>query len=87
MHAHVVHVDIQDVAEAEKGVNDTVIPNLKKAPGFVGAYFVAIDDTHGVSVAVFDTEEQASAAAPPARATGQGVTMTSVETGRVVGAA
>ena len=87
MHAHVVHVDIQDVAEAEKGVNETVIPNLKQAPGFVGAYFVALDDSHGFSVAVFDTEEQAKAAAPPEDGTGAGVTMTKVEIGRVVGAA
>jgi hypothetical protein len=87
MHAHVVHVDIHDVDEAAKGVADTVIPNLKKAPGFVGAYFVALDDAHGLSVAVFETEEQAKAAAPPEDGTGAGVTMTKVEIGRVVGAA
>ncbi len=88
MHASVVYVDIQDVEAATKGVADTVIPNLKKAPGFVGAYFVALDGSHGMSVAVFETEEQAKAAAPAeAGNLSPGVTLTKHEIGRVVGAA
>ena len=34
--------------------------------------FVAVDDTHGVSIQVFETEEQAKAAAPPETGPGMG---------------
>jgi hypothetical protein len=87
MHANVVQVDIEDVGDATKGVIETVIPNLKQAPGFVGAYFVALDGGHGMSIAVFETEEQAKAAAPAEGAMSPGVTLTKSEIGRVVGAA
>jgi hypothetical protein len=87
MHASVVYVDIQDVEAATKGVAETVIPNLKQAPGFVGAYFVALDGSHGFSIAVFETEEQAKAAAPTEGAMSPGVTLIKTEMGRVVGAA
>jgi hypothetical protein len=87
MHAHVVHVDIQDVGEAVKGLEESVIPNLKQAPGLIGAYFVAVDDSHGVSVAVFDTEEQARTAAPPEGGGSPGVTIAKVQVGPVVGSA
>ena len=71
MHATVVHVTIHDQAEAKRALDQEFIPMLRGAPGFVGAYFVAVDDTHGVSIQVFETEEQAKAAAPPE--TGPGV--------------
>ncbi len=45
---------------------------MKGGPGFVGAYVVAVDDTHGVSNEVFETEKQARAAAPPEGATAPG---------------
>jgi hypothetical protein len=64
------------------------IPILKGAPGFVGAYFVAVDDTHGVSMQVFETEEQAKAAAPPETGPGMGgVKLDTVQFGEVIGAA
>jgi hypothetical protein len=87
MHAIVVHVNVHDRAEAKKGLDEEVIPMMKNAPGFVGAYFVALDDSRGVSVQVFETEEQAKAAAPPEDATARGVTMESVQFGQVIGAA
>jgi hypothetical protein len=88
MHASVVYVDIQDVEAATKGVAETVIPNLKQAPGFVGAYFVALDGSHGMSIAVFETEDQAKAASPTAEGSlSPGVTLTKTEIGRIVGAA
>ncbi|HEY6473167.1 MAG TPA: hypothetical protein VIY26_09770 [Acidimicrobiales bacterium] len=87
MHANVVQVEIKDVDDATKGVAETVIPNLKQAPGFVGAYFVALDGSHGMFIAVFATEEQAKAAAPAAGAMSPGVTLIKSEIGPVVGAA
>jgi hypothetical protein len=37
----------------------------KRARGFLGAYFVAIDDSHGISIEVFETEDLARATSPP----------------------
>ena len=60
---------------------------MKGAPGFLGAYFVALDDTHGVSIEVFETEEEARAAAPPEGAEAPGVTIASLQFGGVIGSA
>ncbi len=87
MYAHVIHVTIKDLAEAKKGLEESVIPMIKDAPGFSGAYFVALDDGHGVSIAVFDTEEHARSAAPPADASSPGVAFDRIEFGEVVGSA
>jgi len=87
MHAIVIHANIHDQAEAKRGLDEEVIPMMKGAPGFVGAYFVAVDDTHGVSIEVFESEEQARAAAPPEGATAPGVTLDSLQIGEVIAAA
>ena len=88
MHATVVHVNIHDQGEAKRALDHEFIPMLKGAPGFVGAYFVAVDETHGVSVQVFETEEQAKAAAPPdAGPVMGGVKLDTVQFGHVIGAA
>ena len=88
MHATVVHVNIHDQAEAKRALDQEFIPMLRGAPGFVGAYFVAVDDTHGVSIQVFETEEQAKAAAPPKTGPGMGgVKLETLQFGDVIGAA
>jgi hypothetical protein len=88
MHATVVHVNIHDQAEAKRALDQEFIPMLRGAPGFVGAYFVAVDDTHGVSIQVFETEEQAKAAAPPETGPGMGgVKLDTVQFGDVIGSA
>jgi hypothetical protein len=78
-------VDISDVAAAIEGVNEQVIPMVREAPGFVAGYWIKLDDTHGTSVAVFETESQAQATVPPADAPTRGVTLTSVTVGEVIG--
>ena len=60
---------------------------MKAAPGFVAGYWIRLDDTHGASFAVFETEEQARAVAPPVGGGMNGVTVTSVAIGEVVGSA
>jgi hypothetical protein len=87
MHATVVHVEITDTAEAKRGLDESVLPMLKEASGFIAAYYVAVDDSHGVSIEVFETEEQAKAVLPPADAEAPGVKMTSVEVGMVLASA
>jgi hypothetical protein len=87
MHARVIHAIVSDLAEAKRGLDEEVIRSLKGAPGFVGAYFVAIDDSHGISIEVFETEEQARATAPPEGAEAPGVTVGAVQFGAVIGSA
>jgi len=87
MHAIVIHANITDLAEATRGLSEEVLPMMKGAPGFVGAYFVAVDETRGFSVEVFETEEQARAAAPPEGVGAPGVTMGSIQFGDVIASA
>ena len=87
MHATVVKVNIHDQVETKRALDEEFIPMLKQAPGFVGAYFVALDDVHGLSVQVFETEDQARAAAPSDSGPGMGgITLDSLEFGPVIGA-
>jgi hypothetical protein len=86
MHAHVVTVDITDSDAAVKGLEE-VVSTVKAAPGFVAGYWIRLDDAHGTSVAVFDTEEHASATAPPVGGGMDGVTITSVQIGEVLASA
>jgi hypothetical protein len=86
MHARVINAKIADLAEAKRGLDED-IPGIKGAPGFLGAYFVAVDDSHGVSIEVFETEEQARATAPPEGAEAPGVTVGTIQFGAVIGSA
>jgi hypothetical protein len=85
MWALVIDVDISDLAAAVQGVNEQVIPMVREAPGFVAGYWINLDDTHGTSVAVFETESQAQAAVPPGDAPSPGVKLTSIKVGEVIG--
>jgi hypothetical protein len=87
MYAAIVHANISDPAEAKRGIDETVIPGMKQAAGFLGAYFVAFDDSHGMSIGVFETEEQARASAPPEGAEAPGVTLAGIQFGEVIGSA
>ena len=85
MHAVVVTVDITDSEAAQGHLEDETIPMVKGAPGFVGGSWVLVDEGHGLSVVVFETEEQARAGAPEVGAKRPGVTFTSVKFGEVTG--
>jgi hypothetical protein len=86
MHAHIVHVDFNDADAAVRDLED-VIPHLKVAPGFVAGYWIRLDGSHGTSVAVFETEDQARATTPPVGSSMRGVTVTGVQVGEVLGSA
>ena len=79
--------NIADLAEAKRGLDEEVIPVTKGAPGLLGPYFVALDDSHGISIEVFETEEQARAFAPPEGAGAPGVTVATIQFGAVIGSA
>jgi hypothetical protein len=84
MHAVVVTVDIHDGAAAKSGLDEQVVPMLKGTPGFVAGYWIRLDDTHGTSFVVYDSEERARASAPQEGTNMPGVTMTSVSIGEVL---
>ena len=86
MHAVVVTVDIVDPDAARQGLDD-VVAMVRQAPGFLAGYWVRVDDAHGTSVVVFESEERARAAAPPADGGAPGVKMTSVAVGEVLASA
>jgi hypothetical protein len=85
MYAVVATVDITDEDAARKALAEQVIPMVKQAPGFVGGYWVRLDEGQGTSVVVFETEEQARAGAPEVGGGLPGVTFTSVMFGEVAG--
>ncbi len=87
MHAVVAEVDINDADQALNALHEGVVPNIKQAPGFVAGYWIRLDDTHGTSVIVFDTKEQALAGAPEQGGSNPGVTFTRVADGEVVASA
>jgi hypothetical protein len=64
MHARVIHANISDLTEAKRGLHEEIIQGIKAARGFLGAYFAAIDDSHGISIEVFETEELARSTSP-----------------------
>ena len=86
MHAVVVDVEITDPDAAVRGL-EQLVPAVRQAPGFVAAYWVRLGDGAGTSIAVYDTEEQAHDAAPPADGGAPGVTMTRVVFGEVLASA
>jgi hypothetical protein len=60
-----VTIDAGKEDEAERALNEQLLPMLKSAPGFVGGYWLEPDANKGWSIVVFDTEENARAMAPP----------------------
>ena len=72
--------------QALRGLNDQVIPAIKKAPGFVkGTWFG--DSTGGHGLVLFETEEQANAEVRQKRPGPPGVRILSSEVYRVQGEA
>ena len=72
---------------ARKTLKDDAVPRASQAPGFVKGYWTTnADRTEGTSLVVFQTRENADAAASMARsmAPPAGVTITSVEVREVV---
>ena len=64
MHAVVVRVNIHDYDVAHEGLVTQVVPAVSQAPGFVAGYWTrSSSDNKGISMVMFDTEDQANAAA------------------------
>ncbi len=64
MHAVLVHATINDLDPAREMLASGVVPQVSAAPGFQAGYWTWNDgQTNGVSMIVFDTEDNARAAA------------------------
>jgi hypothetical protein len=61
-----------------------VLPRVRSAPGFVAGYWLEPAGGQGLSIVLFETEEQARAAVPPVSSwAAPGVTIVGVELRRV----
>ena len=90
MHAVVADValDTEPTEEHLNALREQVVIGVKAAPGFVAGYWLRPVGLIGHSIVVFETEEQARAAAPPVGAGPMpGVTIEKVEIREVVASA
>jgi len=87
MWAVLVYVDVSDDAAGRKMLEEQVVPMVKGSEGFVAGYWTSLPGGAGTSIAVFDTEEHARAAAPEAGMEMGPATIKNVEIGEVVASA
>ncbi len=87
MHAVVGTVTINDFERGLPALREEIIPRVKATPGLVNAYWLRSEESRGMSVIVFESEEAARALAtmigsqgPPTDA----VALNSVEVHEVV---
>jgi hypothetical protein len=86
MHAVVARVTVQNVEMAQKLLQDEVVPRARQSPGFVAGYWTR-SDGQGLSMIVFESEENARQAADAVQANmppGDVVTLDGVEVREVV---
>jgi heme-degrading monooxygenase HmoA len=91
MHAVVVRVTIGDREQAEPILHSQVVPRVSQAPGFKAGYWTSSQEggqETGISMVIFDSEENARAAADQVRqAVPPTVTIGSVDVREVVASA
>jgi hypothetical protein len=87
MHAVVVRVSINDFDRARQFLTERVVPGASQAPGFVAGYWTRSEDGRaGLSMIVFESEENARAAAQmiESQEMDEGVTLEGTEVREVV---
>jgi hypothetical protein len=87
MHAVVVKVTVNERDAALDALRERVVPRVVRERGFMAAYWLAMPGGHGLSIAVFDSEDAARTAAENTPLTSDFVTRESVEVGEVVASA
>jgi hypothetical protein len=93
MHALVVRVTIHNADRTREVLNGQVVPQVKGAPGFNAGYWTwsTGGELNGLSMIIFDSEEQARAAGDGVRAIADtnrdDVTLDGVEIREVVASA
>jgi heme-degrading monooxygenase HmoA len=87
MHAVVVRVTVRNREGAEQRLRDEVVPQVSRAPGFQAGYWTRDGDS-GLSMIIFDSEDNARAAADRVPTTiPEDVTLEGVEMREVVASA
>jgi hypothetical protein len=87
MHAVVVRVTVNNLEGAEQRLQTEVVPRASSAPGFQAGYWTR-EGNSGLSMAIFDSEENARAAADRIPSTvPEDVTLEGVEVREVVASA
>ncbi len=90
MHAVLMTVTIDPAGldQAQKALHEEINPMVSAAPGFIAGYWLDPTDGEGLSLVVFETEEQARQTAPPPGASPTpGVTIANVQFRPVVASA
>jgi hypothetical protein len=94
MHALVVRVTIHNTDRTRDVLNSQVVPQVSAAPGFKNGYWTWASgggETNGLSMIIFDSEEQARAAGDRVRSIAADapgdVTLDGVEVREVVASA
>jgi hypothetical protein len=59
VHAVVVTVTINDREAATSQLREQIVPGVSQAPGFVAGYWTRGDDSSGLSMVVFESEDAA----------------------------
>jgi hypothetical protein len=86
LHAALVHLTIDPALApaAAAAFTSEILPRVRAASGFVAGYWMDPVDGQGFGFLLFDTEEQAFAATPPATAwSAPGVTILRTDVRRV----
>ena len=87
MHAVVVRVSISDREAATDNLRNRVVPGVSQLPGFVAGYWTQKDAT-GLSMVVFDSEENATSASETVQSRmPEGVELQEMEVREVVASA
>jgi hypothetical protein len=89
MHAVVVRVTVNDPETAETALREQVVPRVQQSPGFVAGYWTR-SEGQGLSMVVFESEEQARQAADQVKGNmppGDAVTLDNVDVREVVASA
>jgi len=90
LHAALVRltVDPDNAPAAAEALTSDILPRIRSASGFVAGYWLEPADGRGFSVVLFETEEQARAAAPPLSSwAAPGIDITDIEFRRVAATA
>jgi hypothetical protein len=93
MHALVIRVTIHSADRVRDTLNSQVVPQASSAPGFQAGYWTwpTTGELNGLSMVIFDTEENARAASDRIRAIADSapddVTLDGVEVREVVASA
>ena len=61
MYAVVATVTFGDIEDALRELRERVVPGVSQAPGFVAGYWTRKDQSSGLGIAIFESEDAAQA--------------------------